>query len=251
MPSPDFRYRWAKLDQGAGWGVFVAYDQGQFAGWWRLVAEFQLEIRASDYAECENHLLGMDDEDPFRRDDDAAPENLPGVPPSGITIERLETEIAETIEAVEADQGQPIDVPQEDTRSAHDRAEEWARDLTGQRFGSLTVKRRSERTGEDRHRYWICRCDCANQKVARSDHLLSGQVTSCGCARAASSAFRSTFRGKGGKFKSPKPEGAREAEVDAIERFIAEHGVTKGEPPIPPDTSTSAESALPIAGWRE
>lgn len=52
------------------------------------------------------------------------------------------------------------------------------KDLTGQRFGRLTVVK-LDRTGK--HTYWLCKCDCGNEKVIRSDCL--GAVRSCGCLK--------------------------------------------------------------------
>lgn len=51
-------------------------------------------------------------------------------------------------------------------------------DLTGQRFGRLTVLSRDiskKRTS------WLCRCDCGNCVSAQSYHLRSGATQSCGC----------------------------------------------------------------------
>jgi hypothetical protein len=51
-------------------------------------------------------------------------------------------------------------------------------DLTGQKFGRLLV------IGKDNTRmggYWICKCDCGNEKVIRSDALVKGITRSCGC----------------------------------------------------------------------
>lgn len=53
------------------------------------------------------------------------------------------------------------------------------RDLTGQRFGRLTVIGLSAR--QSRKTYWICQCDCGNVSEHRSDGLLSGAIKSCGC----------------------------------------------------------------------
>ena len=55
-------------------------------------------------------------------------------------------------------------------------------DLTGQRFGRLTVleKDAPSKTG---HARWICRCDCGNQKSIASAKLRSGNTKSCGCLR--------------------------------------------------------------------
>ena len=54
-------------------------------------------------------------------------------------------------------------------------------DLTGRRFGRLTVIRRAE-TKNYRTR-WVCRCDCGQEKTVTSRDLKSGKVKSCGCLR--------------------------------------------------------------------
>ncbi len=54
-------------------------------------------------------------------------------------------------------------------------------DITGQTFGRLTAIRPNGKQGK--HVLWLCRCDCGNEKTARSGNLKSGGVTSCGCAR--------------------------------------------------------------------
>ena len=54
------------------------------------------------------------------------------------------------------------------------------RDITGQRFGRLTVVRLSHM---DRHggSMWDCLCDCGTEKVIRGNALLNGKVLSCKC----------------------------------------------------------------------
>lgn len=52
-------------------------------------------------------------------------------------------------------------------------------DLTGQRFGRLTVLRFVP--SETPHSYWLCKCDCGNDTLVRGTHLLQSHVTSCGC----------------------------------------------------------------------
>ena len=55
---------------------------------------------------------------------------------------------------------------------------EWAdTDLTGQRFGRLTVARMITCGG----RMWSCNCDCGITVEAPRRHLLAGRVVSCGC----------------------------------------------------------------------
>lgn len=57
------------------------------------------------------------------------------------------------------------------------------KDITGQRFGKLTVIERY--TGEPRSKgsgaYWVCRCDCGKTHVASGVNLRRGAVKSCGC----------------------------------------------------------------------
>lgn len=53
-------------------------------------------------------------------------------------------------------------------------------DLTGRRFGRLTVIERA--CHEDKRRvYWVCRCDCGNYSIVAGDDLKSGGTSSCGC----------------------------------------------------------------------
>ena len=54
-------------------------------------------------------------------------------------------------------------------------------DLSGQRFGRLTVMERAGKGAQGKAR-WLCRCDCGNHMVTRSD-CLRGQngTSSCGC----------------------------------------------------------------------
>lgn len=55
-------------------------------------------------------------------------------------------------------------------------------DLTGQRFGRLTVIKRVENDKRGNSR-WLCRCDCGNEKVVSSHNLKNGHAKSCGCFR--------------------------------------------------------------------
>lgn len=55
-------------------------------------------------------------------------------------------------------------------------------DLTGQRFGRLTVVSLAGRTKDGRAK-WLCQCDCGNLHFARGSHLRSGDIQSCGCYR--------------------------------------------------------------------
>lgn len=52
-------------------------------------------------------------------------------------------------------------------------------DLTGQRFGKLTVKALSE--VKNRSAIWKCQCDCGNITEVLGNSLVSGGTRSCGC----------------------------------------------------------------------
>lgn len=54
------------------------------------------------------------------------------------------------------------------------------RDLTGQKFGKLTVIR-YDHTSKNYKPVWLCKCDCGNEKLITSQHLLNGDTISCGC----------------------------------------------------------------------
>ncbi|MBS4171915.1 hypothetical protein [Bacillus sp. FJAT-49736] len=55
-------------------------------------------------------------------------------------------------------------------------------DLTGQKFGRLTVVRRD--TSSNKTFLWVCKCECGNVKTVRSFDLRDGKVKSCGCLHA-------------------------------------------------------------------
>lgn len=53
-------------------------------------------------------------------------------------------------------------------------------DLTGKKFGHLTVIERVENKGL--YVMWRCKCDCGNETVTRATSLKNGHTRSCGCA---------------------------------------------------------------------
>lgn len=58
-------------------------------------------------------------------------------------------------------------------------------DLTGQKFGKLTVLRRApDHVNPDGTKYimWLCKCECGNETVTRATSLKNGHTRSCGCA---------------------------------------------------------------------
>ncbi len=54
-------------------------------------------------------------------------------------------------------------------------------DLTGKRFGRLTVVERANKPGEGPYTKWLCECDCGNKKIYTTAELRSKGVVSCGC----------------------------------------------------------------------
>ena len=52
-------------------------------------------------------------------------------------------------------------------------------DLTGHKYGKLTVVRFAEQRGKKK--YWQCLCECGKTVVAEGSNLRSGNTTSCGC----------------------------------------------------------------------
>lgn len=66
-------------------------------------------------------------------------------------------------------------------------------DMSGQRFGRLTVLRPAalEKPRANGQRMgWLCRCDCGREIVTSRKELMSGRVHSCGCLLAEASAAR-------------------------------------------------------------
>lgn len=55
-------------------------------------------------------------------------------------------------------------------------------DITGQRYGKLTVVEPAENVGS--RTAWLCRCDCGRETVVRTSRLRSGHTSSCGCLAA-------------------------------------------------------------------
>lgn len=62
-------------------------------------------------------------------------------------------------------------------------------DIAGVKFGRLTALSRAE-TKDKNHAYWNCKCDCGKTITARTSHLKTGFVSSCGCYKSESSAIR-------------------------------------------------------------
>jgi hypothetical protein len=74
------------------------------------------------------------------------------------------------------------------------------KDLTGKRFGRLTVLERAK-TNTYGHGCWRCKCDCGNEKIVAINYLVTGNTKSCGCyqiearkKRHGEASFNSIFR---------------------------------------------------------
>lgn len=59
-------------------------------------------------------------------------------------------------------------------------------DLTGQRFGLLTVIKKVDKprkNNNDRSAYWLCKCDCGGEIITSAHTLRIGKCNSCGCIK--------------------------------------------------------------------
>lgn len=63
-------------------------------------------------------------------------------------------------------------------------------DITGKKFGKLTVQAEAER--RNGAAYWHCRCECGRETVVRYHYLITGHTKSCGCLQR--SAFKENLK---------------------------------------------------------
>jgi len=76
------------------------------------------------------------------------------------------------------------------TRSCGCAQKDWFLDLTGRRFGKLTVLRRAKgKLYKGKKPYWKCKCECGRSVTVRGYSLRKGYTRSCGCLRQFSGAF--------------------------------------------------------------
>lgn len=66
-------------------------------------------------------------------------------------------------------------------------------DLTGNRYGRLTVLYQVPST--NKNSAWLCQCDCGNKSIVKAPALKSGNTKSCGCGVVESTIKRSTKHG--------------------------------------------------------
>ena len=103
-------------------------------------------------------------------------------------------------------------------------------DLTGQRFGYLTVIKRVENHG---HRtYWLCRCDCGKLTEVDGANLRGGIIRSCGCQRAKN--FQETFRKKREAAEKLTPESFTPIPTQKVSRkYLKKYTVYNNETDFP------------------
>jgi hypothetical protein len=65
-------------------------------------------------------------------------------------------------------------------------------DLTGQRFGKLTVLRKSDEVSRS-GTLWVCSCDCGGTSIVIGQNLRKGRTKSCGCNRTPADLAGQTF----------------------------------------------------------
>lgn len=100
-------------------------------------------------------------------------------------------------------------------------------DLTGKRFGKLTVVKLTGRS-KDKKTVWLCKCDCGNYKDVRASNLTSGATKSCGCL------FYESREKVAEKLKGEKSHfykhGLSNSRINSIYRGIKKRCYNKAEP---------------------
>ena len=56
-------------------------------------------------------------------------------------------------------------------------------DLTGNKYGRLTVLHKDNERKTNSGSYWVCQCNCGKIKSVKSSSLRRGEIESCGCLR--------------------------------------------------------------------
>jgi len=81
------------------------------------------------------------------------------------------------------------------------------KELTGQRFGRLTVVRSTD-SRDRKNVVWECKCDCGNMIFVRTNLLTNGNTSSCGCLRTEKRSHTKDLAGQRfGKLVAIKPTG--------------------------------------------
>ncbi len=66
-------------------------------------------------------------------------------------------------------------------------------DITGNKYGRLTVLQRIRKHPKKTH--WLCQCECGNKTVTEGYYLKTGHTASCGCQRSISAINTKTIHG--------------------------------------------------------
>jgi hypothetical protein len=69
-------------------------------------------------------------------------------------------------------------------------------DITGQRFGFLTILEKSDKRDNSKAQFWRVQCDCGNQKEINGAGIRRGVVVSCGCFAKQQRKKATTFHGE-------------------------------------------------------
>ena len=81
-------------------------------------------------------------------------------------------------------------------RNLIDNSKTRFQDLTGQKFGKLTVielYKDHNQTNQIYRTKWKCKCDCGNEVIVLAGHLKNGTTKSCGCMKSSGELFTSKY----------------------------------------------------------
>ena len=94
-------------------------------------------------------------------------------------------------------------------------------DLTGQKFGRLTVIERSNIKKDRTAAVWKCQCDCGNETIVSGIRLRSSNTKSCGCLFSENIAIY-------GKMQNDNPSARKNNKSTGIKNisYVPTHGFT-------------------------
>lgn len=84
-------------------------------------------------------------------------------------------------------------------------------DLTGQKFGKLTVIKYDHTEKPVGKSFWLCECECGKETVVYSGHLKNGHTKSCGCLQVDIITKRSNGNTWGRKYETSQISSAKHA----------------------------------------
>lgn len=110
-------------------------------------------------------------------------------------------------------------------------------DLTGQRFGKLTVLAPADNIGS--RTAWLCRCDCGQERVVKTCRLRGGHTKSCGC-----------LLGDDGSDRSPDRRGRTPEQMRRVRERLTRIDGTCVEMLAAKTVRRSNTSGVPGVDWR-